>query len=299
MQSGLHCGGRPSGPRLQQFGDLFFDSEVHRLNHIGRTVTGEYYCLLCWKAPRDEWQVQAHIQSNEHRRRMLNQQFEVDPLACVPYPHLDFTEVVDGWAKCTICNKRMDESHWNSASHIKWVDYYMSQSVTLSSVDTPPPLPQPPPPPEPPSIACAMSCRSVANASQCQFPEGRPSINLRIAQTLPGGRADGSPVATSVLCQSLPRRTASASTQSPIFVIDPCSFVSSQVMPLPLKLMSSMSSLVQASSSRFDQKHPWGSRGLSGQILNDEEWNESVQAFDKRYAQDWWSINVKWRFLDV
>jgi hypothetical protein len=294
-----HRVGRRSVRRLEHSGELVFDSELHRLNQIGRTVTGDYYCLLCWKAPKDEWQVQSHLQSNQHRRRMFNQQSEVDPLACVPHPHLDFTEVVDGWAKCRICKKRMDESHWNSANHIKWLNYCISQSVTLSSVDASPPLPQPPPPPEPPRDGCALPSRSSADASQSQSSEVRPSVILSPAQFFRGGHEDGYVAATHVLRQSLPGRTASASNQSQSIVFDSCPSVSSQIMPLHLKLAAGMSSLVHASSSRFYQQHPWGSRGPSGEILNDDEWNESVQAFDKRYSQDWWSIEIKWNFLDL
>ena len=131
------------------------DSETLEFHRISKKPNGEFYCALCWKNPTDGWQVLTHLQSHEHQRRMKNEQYEADPLAFVPHPHRDFTQLVDGWATCTICDERMDEKHCHSVKHMRWVNHLLQQrtafgsigSVPLHAPDTSPPLPQPPPPP--------------------------------------------------------------------------------------------------------------------------------------------------------
>ena len=143
-------------PGTVQYEGKEFSPEELAFNWISKNSNGEFYCALCWKTPKDEGRVVGHLHSCEHTRRMRNKQYEVDPLSHVPHAHREFTALThDGWPTCTICNKRMDEKHWSSDRHRKWVEYYRDRRLT--GVDMPPPLPKPPPPPSEPFPRCGIA----------------------------------------------------------------------------------------------------------------------------------------------
>ena len=293
-------GGAPCDPRVSPlYPPPAFEPDELRRNQISRKENGEFWCGLCWKSPTDEWQVQNHLQSKEHERRMRNQEYEADPLACVPQPHHKFTKNLDGWATCMLCYKRMDESHWNSRKHVNYLNKALGQRNAvcnvppppLSAVDIGPPLPQPPPPPEQPSIGCGMALGTAS------------ATNAAHAQTLRGVREDGMPAASDALKQSSQGYTAFASTFSPqpqSSMQDPWEPVASQLTPQTFAPVTSMPSSLQAPAPRNDQQHPWGSRGRSGQVLNTVQWDLFLQEFDKRYAGDWWSKeDTEWECFNV
>lgn len=275
------------------------DPQVLQHNDISRDADGDLWCRLCWKGPMGNGQAKEHLQSKEHGRRMLNKQIEADPLACVPHPHRAVTEVFSGWARCRICKKRMHAGHWDSAKHIDWLNYYVANPHLLPPVDTLPPLLQPPPLPEQPNISCDIAVGSSATASQNLLPATSDKSMASAAQTFHGVRENGLPAASHVPHQLLQGYAAPASTQSQSPMPDPCGPFASQIMPPPSKLVTGMPLSLQASALQNDQQHPWGSRGLSGEVLNDDEWNQFLRKFDERYAGEWWPTDKKWVFVYV
>ena len=59
------------------------------------------------------------------------------------------------------------------------------------------------------------------------------------------------------------------------------------------------SSVPGQSSLRPDRQYPWGSRGVHDEVLREDEWDDIVRNFDKRYAGEWWPIDTEWEFYDV
>lgn len=130
-------------------GDRNLDAEHLARNRIVKTSDHQFSCALCQQAVRGESELEKHLQSKRHQRNLRNEEWWVDPLSHVPDPHRAFTRRnEEGWPVCTLCHKRMEEKHWTSARHVKWVNYLLErQQQELSSWYTQPPLPQPPPPP--------------------------------------------------------------------------------------------------------------------------------------------------------
>lgn len=281
------------------------DPEELRYNEICRKSNGAFYCALCWKHPRDEWHVKNHIQSKEHVKRILNREYEADPLACVPSPHLEFTAIVDGWATCSICNKRMDEKHWNSEKHIRYLNYYLGQQnalgnvgpVSLPPLDTQLPLPQPPPPPEPPSLGCGIAAGGFVTAAvRSSVAASNTTSMTSCAQTLRGAQGDYMPAASDAYGRPFQVCAMSVCTQPGTSMAYP---VACQPLPRASAPLFRDVFPLQESASRHDHQHPWGSRGPHSEVLNDDEWNQILQEFDARYAGDWWPIDTEWEFFDV
>lgn len=292
-----------------------FDPEELARNYIIRKPNGEFKCEICWKFPTDEYQVKNHLQSKEHERRMANKQYEADPCAGVPYPHREFTRNIDGWATCTICNKRMDESHWNSAKHIQYLNYALvGQSAGCNVVPLPqsppplplplldqPPLPQPPPPPKQPSIGCGMPVGASLPAPQSLAPATHDMSTSSATQRCGGAHQDCLLSATPAPVQGAPLQgyTATASgAQPPNSLPHAHSFAASHFVPPPAA-QAPVAPSPQAAAPQNHQQHPWGSRSPNGEVLNDDEWSHRLQEFDKRYAKVWWPIDTEWEFLDV
>ena len=70
------------------------------INRIIQRPNGTFHCELCSKNPECMWRVCQHVDSKDHKRRMANMQYQEDPVAYVPYPHREFTELRNGWATC-------------------------------------------------------------------------------------------------------------------------------------------------------------------------------------------------------
>ena len=103
------------------------DDKIIHDDNIIQMPNGTFHCTLCWKNPDSMWQVNNHVRSKEHQRRLTNLKYEQDPLADVPYPHREFTEVRNGWATCKICDCAMVENHWKSRAHVKWLVHELQQ----------------------------------------------------------------------------------------------------------------------------------------------------------------------------
>eukprot|EP00930_Biecheleria_cincta_P018361 TRINITY_DN14329_c0_g1_i1.p1 TRINITY_DN14329_c0_g1~~TRINITY_DN14329_c0_g1_i1.p1 ORF type:complete len:311 (-),score=42.12 TRINITY_DN14329_c0_g1_i1:124-1056(-) len=276
----------PCDPRVLSpfYAPPVLDPEEMRHNLISRKPDGDFYCALCWKSPPDEWRVKEHLMSKDHLRRMSNEQYRADPLACVPSPHREFTVNLDGWATCTLCNKKMDESHWHSAKHTQYLNWALVQrsavcnvaQLPLPLVDSPPPLPQPPPPPERPGVGCGAAAGGSVIAGGKLFPAASDTDAASEAQTVRG-------VQDRMLAASgAPREPAA-----------------SQFTQLPFAPVATTSTLLQGPAPRHHQQHPWGSRGPNDEVLNDDEWNQFLQEFDKRHAGEWWPIDTEWEFYDM
>lgn len=291
----------------------FFDEMELQRNHIVRKPNGEFYCKKCWKTPVDEYQLQHHLQSKEHERRMAHERYELDPLADVPHPHREFTAIINGWAVCTICNKKMDESHWNSTRHIQHLNYNLagagrSAGCNVAPLSQPPlplplldqpPLTQPPPPPERPSIGFGMPVGGSLPAPQSLAPATHGTNTSSGAQTYGGAHQDSCLAGSCAPSQGAPLQgymaTASGS-QPPHSTPDVYSSVASQPPPAA---QAPVARLPQAAALQNHQQHPWGSRSPNGEVLNAEEWNHILQEFDNRYSKVWWSIDTEWEFFDV
>ena len=91
-----------------------FNDDQLAINRIIQRPNGTFHCELCWKNPECMWRVRQHVGSKDHKRRMANMQYQEDPVAYVPYPHREFTELRNGWATCKICDSAMVENHWKS-----------------------------------------------------------------------------------------------------------------------------------------------------------------------------------------
>ena len=263
-------------------GDL--DDETLASHRISKKPNGEFRCDLCWKNPTHKDQVLAHLKSKEHQQRMSNEQYAADPLSFVPLLHREFTHLVNGWPTCTICDRRMDESHWNSERHMAWVNHYLQQRISFGSVgsvplvvpDTSSRLSQPPPPPgSPPS-------KLRSPLSQPPPPAGPPPHD---AQTLhfsggdvlsAGSVAPGTP--------SLPPRPLPPGCYSSVSASGGAhtGFVSS----------GDVLSGASVAAGMFGPGYACGSR-------NDDEWNQIVRDFDKRRPAEWWPCNTKWFFAEV
>ena len=271
-----------------------------KFNEISREPDGQFYCALCWKHPTDEWQVITHLQSKEHEKRILNREYEKDPLACVPSPHREFTTILGGWAICTLCNKRMDASHWNSGKHIRYLNYYLARqnvfcnvaSLPLPLPDTQLPLPQPPPPPEPPSIGYGISAGGIVNAAA-------RSLVAASNTSTSCAHGDNMLAVSDSYGQPVQGCPMSGTTQLPNPMAAPCGPVACQLPPLPLAPLPRDSLSLKECAPTHDQQHPLGSRGPHNEVLGDDEWNQILQEFDMRYAGDWWLIDTEWDFFDV
>ena len=77
-----------------------FNDDQLAINRIIQRPNGTLHCELCRKNPECMWRVMDHVGSKEHQRRMANIKYQEDPLADVPYPHREFTELRNGWATC-------------------------------------------------------------------------------------------------------------------------------------------------------------------------------------------------------
>jgi hypothetical protein len=305
---GCRFGLAPCVPRVLSPAYSFpaLDPDEMRYNEISREPDGQFYCALCWKHPTDEWQVIKHLQSKEHEKRILNREYEKDPLACVPSPHREFTVILGGWATCRLCNKRMDESHWNSDKHIRYLNYYLGQQNVLCNVgslplplpDTQLPLPQPPPPPEPPSIGYGIAAGGIVNAAAGSLVAAS-NTSTSCAHTLRGAHGDNMLAASDTYGQPVQGCPMSGSTQRPNPMAVPCGPVACQLLPLPLAPLPRDSLPLKESAPCHDQQHPWGTRSPHDEVLSDDEWNQILQEFDMRYAGDWWPIDTEWDFIDV
>ena len=255
----------PLPPNVEGLDDMTLAS--HR---ITKEENGDYYCAMCWKKPAGLDQVLSHLKSNEHQGRVKNAKFEADPLSSVPPEHQQFTHLVNGWPVCKICDKRMEETHWKSPSHMKWVEYYVQQQTVIGSVgsvpldvrdtrprlsqpsDTTPPLPQPPPPPGPPPSKCCSP------SSKPPPPPGLPP-STRGGDVLSAGSV--APGTT-----SLPSRS------------------------LPPGFYSSVSA--SGGAGMCGPEYACGSR-------NDDKWIQTVRQFDERVPVQWFSGDLKWCLIGL
>lgn len=216
--------------RADQRGLPVFDRDELKRHRIDREDTGSFYCNLCKKSPSHS-QLQEHLRSNIHRRKMLNKQFEEDPLAFVPYPHSLCVVIKEGWPMCTLCNKRMDDGHINGETHNWWLNDMLSK-MKFPAVETQPPLPQPPPPPEPSSFGSDMTTetdtqvRNLSSCTDCMSTERAPNTCHVV-------REGGALVSGDVPCRSFQGYTETTNAQSRIPMPDSCESVASKLMPLP------------------------------------------------------------------
>ena len=253
------------------------DDRTLASHQITKEEKGGYFCAMCWKHPSDLNQVLVHLKANDHQTRVKNAKFEADPLSSVPLEHQQFTHLKNGWPVCKICDKRMEETHWQSPSHKKWVEYYVQQQTALGSVgsvpldvrdtrsrlsqplDTTPPLPQPPPPPgPPPSKCCFPSSKCGSSSSQPPPPSGLPP-STRGGDVLSAGSV--APGTTSLPSRSL----------SPGF----CSSVSAS-----------------GGAGMCGAEYACGSR-------NDDKWIQTVRQFDERVPVQWFPDDFKWCFVGL
>jgi hypothetical protein len=290
-----------------------FDEEELQRNGIIWKPNGEFYCKKCWKTPADEYQLKNHLQSKEHERRIANERYELDPLAGVPYPHLAVTKNINGWAVCTLCNKQMNEGHWNSTKHIQQINYYLANVFRSAGCnDAPlsqpplqvplfdqPPLPQPPSPPEWPSIGVGMSVEGRLPAKESLAPATQGTSTSSGAQTYGGAHQDSCLAGSCAPSQGALLQgcmTTAGGSQPPHSTPDVYSSVASQPPPAA---QAPVAPLPQAAALQNHQQHPWGSRSPNGEVLNAEEWNHILQEFDNRYVKLWWPIDTEWEFFDV
>ena len=306
--TGCRFGSAPCVPRVisPAYSIPALDPGEMTYNEISCAPDGKFYCALCWKHPTDEWQVKTHLQSKEHKKRILNREYEKDPLSGVPFEQREITTILDGWATCTLCNRRMDESHWNSEKHIRFFNYYLAQqnvlrdvaSVPLSLPDIQLPLPQPPPPPEPPGIGYGIEAGGIVNAA-ARSVVAASNTSTSFSHTLRGAHGDNMLAASDSYGRPGQGCPMSCSTQPSRPMAVPSGFVACQLLPLPLSPLPRDSLPLKECAPCHDQQHPWGSRGPHNEVLSDDEWNQIRQEFDMRYAADWWPIDTEWDFFDV
>ena len=150
------------------------DVELQR-NQIIRLQNGEFKCDLCWKYPSDMQRVREHLDGGVHKRRMLTAKYNQAPLTYIPEEHRRWAEVVGWMVKCTLCNRGMVETHWNSYRHVRNVEWKLweqqqaqsssssSQSYVASAmVESPPPMPPTPPSPGHRSSGSGQSSGTVS-----------------------------------------------------------------------------------------------------------------------------------------
>ena len=277
QSSGVSAGAAGGAAGLESCDDgtgMVFDFDTLTRNQIRREQSGWFWCALCWKTPCDVWQLEMHLKGDEHLRRMRNFKYEENPLVFVPSPHREVTVLLGGWPTCRICSgqKRMDEGHWKSAKHQKNLKSYLEEQQNVL-------LPQLSRPPELVGDSVVLEASSIASmTSVC---------------------GDHKPAASDSCGQSVQGLSMFDSARQRNLVAVSCGSVASQLLCRPLPLLSMDSSVPGQSSLRPDRQYPWGSRGVHDEVLREDEWDDIVRNFDKRYAGEWWPIDMEWEFYDV
>lgn len=257
---------------------------------------------MCGKNPTG-WQLQEHLQSKDHKRHMLNKQWADNPLAYVPNPHRQVTKIVKGWPVCTICKKRMDDSHMMSPKHMQWLNSFLSQQgagavdnahaaepILQPCVDHPSaatartaePLRQPPPPPEPPSNGCGVAVESIANPASSFLPVASAQSFIpqaSVAQTHGTANNDILIAATDVPRPVIHNYMIHAAAGSHRPLAHSCETLASQVMQPPLaQVASTQSALLHAPAPQRDQSCHWSS-SCSPKFLKEDDQNQPLQEF--------------------
>ena len=164
----------------------------------------------------------------------------------------------------------MDEGHWNSAKHQKYLKFHLEEQQNVL-------LPQPSRPLELVGGSVVFAASSIASmTSVCG--DHKPAASDCFGHSVQG---------FSMFDSARPRNLVAVS----------CGFVASQLPCRPLSPLLMDSLVLGESSLRLDWQYPWGSRGVHDEVLREDEWDDIVRNFDKRYAGEWWPIDTEWGIL--